>query len=94
MCTVERGEKIWKILKKRRKSGVTKISFTQKLQKKVNSEWTNIKTWSKTVNSNFVSFTNKKSSLSSGTYRTRTEAKVYKNSNCESVIKNSTSVTI
>lgn len=76
------------------RSGVTKIIVTQKLQKKVSGEWTNVKTWSKTANTSATSFTNSKSSLSSGTYRTRTVAKVYKNSNYETVSKNSDSVKI
>ena len=75
-------------------SSVTKIVVTQKLQKKVSGEWTNVKTWSKTFNSFTATYTNSKDSLSSGTYRTRTVAKVYKNSNYESVSANSSSISI
>ena len=75
-------------------SYVTKIALTQYLQKKVNGSWTNIKTWSKTVNTYVISYTNTKSSLSSGTYRTRTVAKVYKNSSYETVSSNSSTVQI
>ena len=75
-------------------SSVTKIVVTQKLQKKVSGEWTNVKTWSKTFNSFTATYTNSKSSLSSGTYRTRTVAKVYKNSNYETVSANSSSISV
>ena len=75
-------------------SYVTKIALTQYLQKKVNGSWTNIKTWSKTVNTYVISYTNTKSSLSSGTYRTRTVAKVYKHSSYETVSSNSSTVQI
>lgn len=75
-------------------SSVTKIVITQKLQKKVSGEWTNVKTWSKTFNSSTATYTNSKGSLSSGTYRTRTVAKVYKNSNYETVSVNSTTAKI
>jgi len=76
------------------KSGVTKIVLTQYMQKYVNGSWTNVSTWNKTVNTYVVSFTNTKSSLSSGTYRTRTVAKVYKNNNYETVSANSSNVTV
>ena len=75
------------------KSGVTKIVVTQKLQKKSNDKWTSVATWSKTFTSISAVYTNKKSSLSSGTYRTRTVAKVYKGSTYETVTKNSIKVT-
>ena len=75
-------------------SSVTKIVVTQKLQKKVSGEWTNVKTWSKTFNSFTATYTNSKGSLSSGTYRTRTVAKVYKNSNYETVSANSSSISV
>lgn len=76
------------------KSGVTKIVVTQKLQKKSNDKWSAIATWSKTFTSYSLVYTNTKSSLSSGTYRTRTIAKVYKGSNYEKITKNSTTVKI
>lgn len=76
------------------KSGVTKIVVSQKLQKKVDGTWTNIKKWTKTVTSVSTTFTNTKSSLSSGTYRTRTVAKVYKGNDYETVSANSTTVKI
>lgn len=75
-------------------TSVTKISITQKLQKKSNGSWTNVKTWSKTYNSTSALYTNSKTSLSKGTYRTRTVAKVYSGSNYETVTGNSSSVTI
>lgn len=76
------------------KPTVTKISITQKLQKKSNGSWTNVKTWSKSYNSTSALYTNSKTSLSKGTYRTRTVAKVYSGSNYETVTGNSSSVTI
>ncbi len=73
---------------------VTKITITQKLQKKSGTKWTKVASWTKTYSANSASYTNTKSSLSSGTYRTRTVAKVYKGSNCEKVSKNSSTVVI
>lgn len=40
------------------KSGVTKIVVSQKLQKKVDGTWTNVKKWSKTVTAVSTTFTN------------------------------------
>lgn len=76
-------------------SGITtKIVFTQRLQKKVDGSWTNVKSWTGTYNIVSAAFTNTKSSLASGTYRTRTIAKVYSGSAYEKVTSNSTTVTI
>lgn len=72
----------------------TKIVITQRLQKKTADGWTNIKSWTKSVNSIVASFSNSKSGLASGTYRTRTVAKVYCGSNYERVVKNSVTKTI
>lgn len=75
-------------------SGIaTKIVFTQRLQKKVNGTWTNVKTWTGTYERVSASFTNTKTSLASGTYRVRTIAKVYSGSAYETVTTNSTTVT-
>ena len=75
-------------------SGVTKIVVSQKLQKKVDGTWENVSTWKKTFTASYAVYTNTKSSLSSGTYRTRTVAKVYKGSNCEQAAQNSSTVKI
>ena len=71
----------------------TKIVITQRLQKKNGDSWSNVKSWTKTVNGYTTSFTNKKSSLASGTYRTRTIAKVYKGSAYETIKVNSSTAT-
>lgn len=73
---------------------VSKITITQKLQKKENGTWSNVDKWTKTFNSLTAIYTNTKSSLSKGTYRTRTVAKVYSGNNYETVKSNSSSVTI
>ncbi len=72
----------------------TKIEITQRLQKKNGDSWTNVQSWTKTVTTYVAVFTNTKSSLASGTYRTRTIAKVYKGTAYETIYKNSTTVTI
>ncbi len=75
-------------------SGVaTKIVITQYLQKKSGSDWNNVQSWTKTFNQASAIYTNKKSSLSSGTYRTRTVAKVYSGNNYETIKQNSSTAT-
>lgn len=76
------------------KSGVSKIVVSQKLQKKVDGAWENVSTWKQTYTTTSAIYTNTKSSLSSGTYRTRTVAKVYKGSAYEQISANSTTVKI
>lgn len=71
----------------------TKIVITQRLQKKNGDSWSKVQSWTKTVNSYSASFTNKKESLASGTYRTRTIAKVYKGSAYETIKVNSSTTT-
>lgn len=71
----------------------TKIVITQRLQKKSGDTWTNVQSWTKTVNGYTTSFTNSKSSLASGTYRTRTVAKVYKGTAYETITVNSSTAT-
>ncbi|MEE1003114.1 MAG: hypothetical protein U0L17_05170 [Acutalibacteraceae bacterium] len=71
----------------------TKIVITQRLQKKNGDSWTNVQSWTKTVSGYTTSFTNKKSSLASGTYRTRTVAKVYKGTAYETITVNSKTAT-
>ena len=71
---------------------VTKIVFTQKLQKKVDGSWTTIKTWTTTKNQTSASVVNSKSSMSTGTYRLKTSAKVYNGTAYETVTSTSTTI--
>ena len=75
-------------------SYVTKIIITQTLQRKSGTSWSNITSWSKTYSANYAIFTNSRNSLSSGTYRTHTVAKVYKGANYETVSANSSTKSI
>lgn len=63
----------------------TKIVITQTLQKKSGSSWNKDSSWSKTYNSWYAIYTNSKESLSSGTYRVKTVAKVYCGTNYETI---------
>lgn len=73
---------------------VTKIIVTQTLQKYTGTNWTNVTSWSKTYASNSAVYSNSKSSLTAGTYRTRTVAKVYKGTSYETVSANSSNVRV
>ena len=75
-------------------SGVTEIEITLCLQKKVNGTWTNIVSKTKYFYQRSAIFSYPKESLSSGTYRSRTIAKVYKGTASETIRVNSTTVTI
>lgn len=66
-------------------ANVTKIVATQYLQKKVLWWWTEVDHWPKTVNGNYLSMTNTKTGLDSGTYRVVVEATVYCNGGSEDV---------
>lgn len=63
----------------------TKVVITQTLQKKSGNTWINVTSWSKTFNTWFAIYGNTKSSLSSGTYRLKTVAKVYSGNNYETI---------
>lgn len=63
----------------------TKVEITQTLQKKSGSTWTNVTSWNKTFNTWYAMYSTTKSSLSSGTYRLKTVAKVYKGSAYETI---------
>ena len=69
----------------------TKIVVNQVLQKKSGSQWNKVIKWSKTVNSNVCHFSNT-ASVSSGTYRVKTVAKVYKGTKYETIKHFSTKV--
>ncbi|WP_410068679.1 hypothetical protein [Ruminococcus sp.] len=63
----------------------TKIVITQTLQKKNGSSWNKYSSWTKTFNSWYAIYSNSKESLSSGTYRVKTVAKVYNGSAYETI---------
>ncbi len=63
----------------------TKVVITQTLQKKNGNSWTYVTSWSKTFNTWYAIYTTSKSSLSSGTYRLKTVAKVYSGNNYETI---------
>ena len=63
----------------------TKIIITHTLQKKSGSSWVDNTSWTKTFNSWTAIYSTSKSSLSSGTYRLKTVAKVYKGSSYETI---------
>ena len=63
----------------------TKIVITQTLQKKNGSSWNKYSSWTKTFNTNTTVYLTSKSSLSSGTYRLKTIAKVYNGSDYEAI---------
>lgn len=68
------------------KSGVTKIIITQTLQKYSYGSWANYKPGKvKTTYGTNASYSNTYSSLSSGTYRTKTVVDVYKGSAYETI---------
>ena len=62
-----------------------KVVITQTLQKKNGNSWTYVTSWSKTFNSWLAIYTTSKSSLSSGTYRLKTVAKIYSGNNYETI---------
>ena len=66
-------------------SKATKIVVTQTLEKKSGGSWTRVTSWTKTFNTYAAIYSTSKSSLSSGTYRLKTVAKVYKGSAYETI---------
>ena len=70
----------------------TRIVGTQKLQKKVLWWWSDVSTWSKSVDGKILTMTNNTTVTDSGTYRVRVEATVYSGSNSEAVYANSVEV--
>ena len=63
----------------------TKVVVTQTLQKKSGNSWAYVTSWRKTFNSWLAIYTTSKSSLSSGTYRLKTVAKVYSGNSYETI---------
>lgn len=67
-------------------SGTTsKIEVTQYLEKKNGNSWEEVTHWTETYYSWWCNFTNSYTITESGTYRLRSEAKVYSGSNYENV---------
>lgn len=63
----------------------TKIVVTQYLEKKNGNSWNEVTHWTDTFNSWWCNFTNSYTITGSGTYRLRSEAKVYSGSKYENV---------
>lgn len=73
----------------------TKIVISQTLQKEVSSnKWSEIESWSETVNSFVGSATNYSYNLSNGTYRLKSVFTVYSGSKHETITKYSSEKTI
>ena len=66
-------------------SVVTKVEVTHTLQKQIYGYWSDIESWSKTVNTWYVIYTTSRSNLSAGMFRLKTVAKVYSGSNYETI---------
>jgi len=66
-------------------STTTKIVVTQYLEKKNGKSWDEVTSWTDTFNSWWCNFTNSYTITESGTYRLRSEAKVYSGSKYENV---------
>ena len=63
----------------------TKVVVTHTLEKKSGKWWIDVTSWSKTFNTYTAIYSTSKSSLSSGTYRLKTIAKVYNGSDYETI---------
>ena len=63
----------------------TKVNITHTLQKKSGSSWNFVTSWTKNFNTWYGILTTSKSNLSSGTYRLKTVAKVYKGNSYETI---------
>lgn len=76
-------------------STVTKIEAVQYLEKKNGTKWQIVSgcTWSDSANSRYLTVSNSKSGLSSGTYRVRAVFTVYSGTSYETVEKISSEVT-
>ena len=64
---------------------VTKVEVTHTLQKQIYGYWSDIESWSKTVNTWYVIYTTSRSNLSAGMFRLKTVAKVYSGNNYETI---------
>ena len=63
----------------------TKVVVTHTLEEKSGKWWIDVTSWSKTFNTYTAIYSTSKSSLSSGTYRLKTVAKVYNGSAYETI---------
>ena len=62
---------------------ITKVVVSHTLEKQSGKWWIDVASWTKTFNTNTAVYLTSKSSLSSGTYRLKTVAKVYNGSDYE-----------
>jgi len=75
-------------------STVTQIDGTQYLEKKNGNDWDNVDSWSDSSKSNYLTMSNSKDNIGSGTYRVRTVFTVYSGSSSEVVEKISKEKTV
>ena len=73
-------------------AGVTKIAVTYTLQRKSGGSWSNVKSWSKTVNARTFNESSTKAVSSGYSYRTKASVTVYKGAASESFTVYSASV--
>lgn len=64
---------------------ITKVVVSHTLEKQSGKWWIDVTSWTKTFNTNTTVYLTSKSSLSSGTYRLKTIAKVYNGSDYETI---------
>ena len=64
---------------------ITKVVVSHTLEKQSGKWWIDVASWTKTFNTNTAVYLTSKSSLSSGTYRLKTIAKVYNGSDYETI---------
>lgn len=75
-------------------STVTQINGTQYLEKKNGDDWDIVDSWSDSAKGNYLTMSNSKDNIGSGTYRTRTVFTVYSGSSSEVVEKTSKEKTV
>ncbi len=75
-------------------STVTQIDGTQYLEKKNDNDWDIVDSWSDSSKSNYLTMSNSKDNIGSGTYRVRTVFTVYSGSSSEVVEKISKEKTV
>lgn len=75
-------------------STVTQINGTQYLEKKNGDDWDIVESWSDSAKGNYLTMSNSKDNIGSGTYRTRTVFTVYSGSSSEVVEKTSKEKTV
>lgn len=75
-------------------STVTQINGTQYLEKKNGDDWDIVDSWSDSAKGNYLTMSNSKDNIGSGTYRTRTVLTVYSGSSSEVIEKTSKEKTV